>query len=100
MVRYDMGITTIHINNDGFGGYGPGFWGKGHSPYTYELTPSNIQSTAKVAEALGIKAERVEDPDEVAPAIKRALKVNSSDRPYILEIICRKYPVYSRWIKG
>jgi acetolactate synthase-1/2/3 large subunit len=100
MVRYEMGITTIHINNDGFGGYGPGFWGKGHSPYTYELTPSKIQSSAKVAEALGIRAERVEDPDEIAPALRRALKVNSSNKPYLLEIICCKYPVYPPWIKS
>ena len=100
MVRHGMGITTIHINNDGFGGYGPGFWGKGHSPYTYELTSSGVQSTAKVAEALGIQSERVEEPDEVAPALKRALKANSSNKPYLLEIICSKYPVYPGWIRG
>jgi acetolactate synthase-1/2/3 large subunit len=99
MVRYGMGITTIHINNDGFGGYGPGFWGKGHSPYTFELTPSSVQSTAKVAEALGIDSERVENPDEVAPAIRRALKANGSNKPYLLEIICSKYPVYPGWVQ-
>jgi len=99
MVRHNMGITTVHINNDGFGGYGPGFWGKGHSPYTFELTPSKVQSTAKVAEALGIDSERVEDPDEVAPALKRALKANSSNKPYLLEVICSKYPVYPGWIR-
>jgi len=99
MLRYGMGITTIHINNDGFGGYGPGFWGKGHSPYTYELTPSTVQSTAKVAEALGIASERVDDPDEVAGALKRALKANSSNKPYLLEIICSKYPVYPGWVR-
>jgi acetolactate synthase-1/2/3 large subunit len=100
MVRYEMGITTIHINNDGFGGYGPGFWGKGHNPYTYELTPSSTQSTAKVAEALGINAERVETPDDVSPAIKRALKANKVNKPYLIEFICSKYPVYPRWIKS
>jgi acetolactate synthase-1/2/3 large subunit len=100
MVRYEMGITTIHINNDGFGGYGPGFWGKGHSPYTYELTPSRIQSTAKVAEALGIKAERVENPDDVSTAINRALKANKVNKPYLIEFICSKYPVYPGWLKS
>jgi acetolactate synthase-1/2/3 large subunit len=99
MVRYEMGITTIHINNNGFGGYGPGFWGPGHSPYTYELTSHEIQSTAKVAEALGIYAERIEDPDEITPAIKRALKKNLSQKPYFLEFICSKHPVYPRWIR-
>ncbi|MFH1178922.1 MAG: thiamine pyrophosphate-dependent enzyme [Candidatus Bathyarchaeota archaeon] len=99
MTRYGMGITTVHINNDGFGGYGPGFWGKGHSPYTYELTPSTKLSTAKVAEALGIESERVDDPDEVAGALKRALKANSANKPYLLEVICSKYPVYPGWVR-
>ncbi len=100
LVRYKMGVTMLHINNNGFGGYGPGFWGEGHSPYTYELTPHEVQSSAKVAEALGIEGERVEDPDEVKPAIKRALQANEKNDPYFLEVICCKYPVYPAWIKG
>ncbi|MBT3283521.1 hypothetical protein HN807_10075 [Candidatus Bathyarchaeota archaeon] len=99
MVRYEMGITTVHINNDGFGGYGPGFWGKGHSPYTWELTGHKVQSSAKVAEALGIQSERVDDPDEVAPALRRAMKANASNRPYLLEFICSKHPVFPGWIR-
>ncbi len=99
MVRNEMGITTIHINNDGFGGYGPGFWGPGHSPYTSEVTSHEVQSSAKVAEGLGIKSERVEDPDEVAPALKRALKANSGDKPALIEVICSKHPVYGGWIR-
>ena len=99
MVRNQMGITTIHINNDGFGGYGPGFWGPGHSPYTYEVTSHKVQSSAKVADGLGIQSERVEDPDEVAPALKRALKINSGNKPAFIEVICSKHPVYAGWIR-
>jgi len=99
MVRHGMGITTIHINNDGFGGYGPGFWGPGHSPYTYKVTSHEAQSTARVAEGLGIQAEKVEDPDEVAPALKRALKTNRGGRPAFIEVICSKHPVYGGWIR-
>jgi acetolactate synthase-1/2/3 large subunit len=99
LVRYEMGVTTVHINNDGFGGYGSGFWGKGHSPYTFELTPSTTQCTAKVAEALGMESERVDDPDDVEPALRRALKANASGRPYLVEVICCKYPVYPGWIR-
>jgi len=53
-----------------------------------------------VAEGLGIYAERVEEPDEVAPALKRALEVNASDRPAFIEVICCQYPVYGPWIRG
>jgi thiamine pyrophosphate-dependent acetolactate synthase large subunit-like protein len=99
MVRYGMGITTIHINNDGFGGYGPGFWGQGHSPYTFEVVNHETQSTSKVAEALGIQAERVEEPDELTQSIKRAMRANASGKPYFIEVICSKYPVYPGWVK-
>ena len=99
MVRNEMGITTVHINNDGFGGYGPGFWGPGHSPYTSEVTSHEVQSSARVAEGLGIQSERVEDPDEVAPALKRALKANSGNKPALIEVICSKHPVYGGWIR-
>ena len=99
MARNEMGITTVHINNDGFGGYGPGFWGPGHSPYTYKVTGHEVQSSARVAEGLGIQAERVEDPDEVAPALKRALKTNRGGEPAFIEVICSKHPVYGGWIR-
>ena len=100
LVRNGMGITTIHINNSGFGGYGPGFWGPGHSPYVSEVTPSDIVNTAKTVEGLGIHSERVEDPDEVASALRRALKENGAGRPSFIEVICCKYPVYGGWIRG
>jgi len=100
LVRYGLGVTTVHINNDGFGGYGVGFWGKGHSPYTCDLTPSSVQSSAGVAEALGMGAERVDDPDEVGPALRRALEANASCKPYLVEVVCCKHPVYPGWVRA
>ncbi len=100
LVRNGMGITTVHINNSGFGGYGPGFWGPGHNPYVSEVTTSDIMNTAKAVEGLGIHSERVEDPDEIAPALKRALKENKAGRPAFIEVICCKYPVYGDWLRG
>jgi thiamine pyrophosphate-dependent acetolactate synthase large subunit-like protein len=100
LVRNRMGITIVHINNSGFGGYGPGFWGPGHSPYTSGVTPSDVVNTSKTVEGLGIHSERVMDPDDVAPALRRALKQNSSGRPAFIEAICCQYPVYGPWVRG
>jgi acetolactate synthase-1/2/3 large subunit len=97
-LREQIPIITVHINNNGFGGYGPGFWGPGSHPSTSVLTPSTIFNSAKVAEAMGLHSERVEDPDEIIPAFKRALQATASGKPALLEMICRQYPVYGRWI--
>jgi acetolactate synthase-1/2/3 large subunit len=99
VVREKVAILIIHINNSGFGGYGPGFWGAGHHPPTSEVTPSSTLSTAKMVEGLGMYNERVEEPDEVIPAIKRALKVNQSGKPALLEMITLKYPIYGSWVR-
>ena len=100
LVRNRIGITTIHINNSGFGGYGPGFWGHGHSPYTSDVTSSDIMNSSKTVSGLGIHSERVESPDNVAPALKRALMENDSVRPAFIEVICCQYPVYGGWVRS
>ncbi len=98
LVRNGIGITTIHINNSGFAGYGPGFWGPGRNPYVADVTASSVLNMAQSVEALGEYAERVEDPDEVAPALTRAFKENAAEKPAYLEIICSKYPVSAPWL--
>jgi len=98
LVRNQVGISIVHINNSGFAGYGPGFWGSGRNPYVADLLDSSVLKMADATEALGMKAERVEDPDEVAPALKRALKVNKSGRSAFVEIICSKYPIHGAWL--
>jgi acetolactate synthase-1/2/3 large subunit len=99
LVRDEIGITTVHINNSGFGGYGPGFWGEGHHPHTSSVTPSTTFNSATIVEGIGIWAERVVDPDEVAPALKRALRENQSDKPAFIEVICSQYPIYGSWLR-
>ena len=44
---------------------------------------------AKIAEGLGLYSERIEQPDEVVPAIERAIKVLDSGRPACLEVITK-----------
>ena len=99
-VRQKLGITIAHVNNGGFSGYGPGFWGEGHDPYTHEvLGPEDVDMSKAIAE-LGLVAERVREPSEVIPALERAFAANESGQPAYIEFICSQYPVYGRWVTG
>jgi thiamine pyrophosphate-dependent acetolactate synthase large subunit-like protein len=98
LLRENIAITTMHINNSAFGGYGPGFWGPGHNPETSVVTSSAVLNTSRMAEGLGEHAERIEEPDEIVPAIKRAIVVNQSGKPAFLEFICSQYPIYDGWM--
>jgi acetolactate synthase-1/2/3 large subunit len=90
-LRHKIGVLVIVLNNSQYAGYDETY------PYTMHMTPSTIMSHAKVAEALGVWAERVEKPDEVIPAIKRAKKVVDSGRPALLEMITVPLPKYGAW---
>ncbi len=97
LLRYNLGVTTIHINNSGFAGYGPGFWGAGENPYTCDVSPADRINMAKTMEGMGFYAERITEPEEIAPAIRRALDENARNRPAFLEVICSQYPVWGVW---
>jgi acetolactate synthase I/II/III large subunit len=96
--RYGVGITTLHINNGGYSGYGPGFWGKGHDPYTCTVSPHEKACMASMARALGYHAEDVSEPAEVIPALKRAFDANAKGKPAFLEFICSHHPVHGGWV--
>jgi thiamine pyrophosphate-dependent acetolactate synthase large subunit-like protein len=52
---------------------------------------------AELARALGGYAERVEDPEQVGPAIRRARRVTETEgKPALLEFITREETTYSR----
>lgn len=97
LARYSIGVTTIHINNGGFSGYGPGFWGQGHDPYTCEVLDHSVADMSEAVKALGYYAEHVTEPSEIIPALKRAFDENARNRPAYLEFICSQYPVYGSW---
>jgi len=94
LVRHKIGVTTIHINNGGFSGYGPGFWGPGHDPYTCQVCEHGVADMSEAVKALGYHAEHVMEPSEIVPALQRALAENAQDRPAYLEFICSQYPMY------
>ena len=99
-LREKLGITVVHVSNGGFSGYGPGFWGDGHDPFTYKVTGNDEIDMSNVIGALGYHTERVTEPSEVGPALKRALAANDSGQPAYIEFICSQYPIYGRWVGG
>ena len=90
-VRHKIPILGIVLNNSRYSGYEKIY------PYTMHVTPSSVMSHAKVVEALGAWSERVEKPDEIIPAIRRAEKAMRSGRPALLEMITSSVPVYGKW---
>ena len=90
-LRHRIPILAIVLNNSEYAGYDDNY------PYTMHVTSSSIQSHARVVEALGAWSERVEKPDEVVPAIRRAEKEMRSGRPGLLEIITTPLPRYGGW---
>ncbi len=97
-VREKLGITVVHISNGGFSGYGPGFWGEGHDPYTHRVLGHDEVDMSKAIREFGLHTERVTEPGAVADALKRALAANEKGQPAYLEIICSQYPVYGQWV--
>jgi thiamine pyrophosphate-dependent acetolactate synthase large subunit-like protein len=97
-VREQLGITVVHVSNGGFSGYGPGFWGAGHDPYTHRVLGPNEIDMSKAIREFGLHTERVTEPGEVAAALQRALAANDSGQPAYIEVICSQFPVYGQWV--
>jgi thiamine pyrophosphate-dependent acetolactate synthase large subunit-like protein len=100
VARYKIGITTIHINNGGYSGYGPGFWGAGHDPYTWKVSDHGSACMATMAKSVGFHSEDVSQPAEIIPALKRALDENARGRPAFVEFLCSHHPVHGGWVRG
>jgi acetolactate synthase-1/2/3 large subunit len=96
-LRQKLGITIVHISNGGFAGYGPGFWGEGHDPFTHAVLGYDDIDMSKAIGHIGLHSERVSEPAEVIPALERALTANESGQPSYIEFICSQYPVYGKW---
>jgi acetolactate synthase-1/2/3 large subunit len=97
-VRNRLGVTVVHISNGGFAGYGPGFWGGGHDPYTHEVLDHSQIDMSKAVSNLGYHSERIHEPSEVEPALERALERNEDGQPAYIEFICSQFPVYGSWV--
>jgi acetolactate synthase-1/2/3 large subunit len=100
VARYKIGITTLHINNGGYSGYGPGFWGAGHDPYTWKVSDHESACMSSMAKAVGFHAEDVTKPSEIVPALERAFDENAKGRPAFVEFICSHHPVHGGWVRS
>ena len=85
-VRMGLPTLTIVVNNEGTGG---GLMGMesptGPPPDMAKLTGN----WSKVAEGLGAYSERVEDPEEVSPALKRAIAATESGQAALVEVMIK-----------
>ena len=87
-VRNGIATLTVVLNNSVLGGYEK-FLGISDKRYGTRHISGNY---TKVAEGLGAYSERVERPEEIIPAVQRALKATSEGRPALLEVMTREQP--------
>ena len=99
-VRQKVGITVVHISNGGFAGYGPGFWGEGHDPFTHQVLGPEDVDMSRVAADLGLHAQRITDPADIVDSLKRAKDANDAGQPAYIEFVCSQWPVYGGWVPG
>ena len=78
--REDIPVLTVYLNNREMASYDTPFFG----------------NYAEVAEALGGYGERIEDPEEVGPAIERGIEKVENGTPTMLEFMTQKYTKLSR----
>ena len=92
-VRHKIPIMTIVLNNHVLSGYSRNY------PVAAERFGfTNLYGDySKLAEALGGYGERIEDPREIVPAIRRAQTVMETGRPALLEFMTKEENTLSRY---
>lgn len=92
-VRAAIPIVTVVLNNGVMTHYDT------YMPHASERFGSNALggNYTMVAEGLGAHAERVTTPDQLAPAIKRALAANQQGKPALLEVMTKAEETISRY---
>jgi acetolactate synthase-1/2/3 large subunit len=98
-VRENLPVTIVHISNGGFSGYGPGFWGDGHDPYTHKVMGHDAVNMPRAIAEFGYHTERIDEPDQIAGALERALAANDKGQSAYLEFICSQFPIYGAWAR-
>jgi acetolactate synthase-1/2/3 large subunit len=94
---YDLPVLFVVVNNRAWGAVKratlevhPDGWavGQDHFPFT-RLDP--YPELAQIVEAHGGYGERVDDPDQIRPALQRALRaVREEKRQALLDVRCKQ----------
>jgi thiamine pyrophosphate-dependent acetolactate synthase large subunit-like protein len=93
-VRCEIPILTIVLNNSLMSIYD-------NSRFPVALEKYNIKSLSgqfsEVAQAMGAYSEKIKDPQDIVPAIKRGLAAVDAGRPTVLEFITRDEGEFSKF---
>ena len=92
-VRSEIPIITVVLNNGVMTHYDH------HMAYASERWGSNRLGGdyAAVGAGLGAYAEKVTTPDQIAPAVRRAVEANRAGRPAVIETVTRVEERTSRY---
>ena len=96
-VRAHIPIITIVLNNSTMAIYQDSRYPVAVERYNLKRLSGQF---AEVGQAMGAYAEKIADPQEIIPAIRRALEVNSGGRTVLLEFITKEEGEYSKFNFG
>jgi len=93
-VREGIAITTVVLNNNTMAIYPDSRMPTAVSRYHTKETGGNY---ADMSRAMGAWAERVTDPDQIGPAMRRAQERNEAGEFALLEYITKEEGAYSKY---
>ena len=98
--RYDAPILIVVMNNHSYNetrnrnlSFGGRQYRTGKDLTSYLGDPD--VDFSKIAEAYSIKAEKIYDPNELGPALQRAVKTMREGRPYLLDLEVERDGIFS-----
>lgn len=91
--RLRIPIITVVLNNGGMS-----FYERRYPVATREHGLKYLHGDyAALASALGVQGERVTTPNDIRPAIERALAANDDGRPALLEMMTKEEDALANW---
>jgi acetolactate synthase I/II/III large subunit len=92
MRRHEAPVITVIFNNRSYNETRNRMWSRGKNQREKKLDMiSHLGNPdvnfAKIAEAYDIKGEVVGDPNDIAPALKRAIQATRDGKPYVLDVL-------------